>query len=458
VKEAMDTQDIELKRFLKAHPETEFVDVLLPDLCNIVRGKRVGRKHLEKLYDQGILIPSSTFLLDVNGVGTNAGGRGFSDGDPDVTVQPVAGSLAPVPWAGSGAAQVLGILHELDGEPCPVDPRHVLRRVVSRLADNGLYPVVALELEFYLLDSALADAGEAHPPILPDTGRPAERTQVYSLADLDGVSSFLAEMESVCAAQRVPLGGASSEYAAGQFEINLEHVSDPIAAADHAILLQRAAKGIARKHGVAATFMAKPYPDSAGNGLHTHVSILDDSGRNIFDDGSEQGSERLRQAIAGTLALLPESMAIFAPNLNSFRRFGPNLYVPTGRTWGYNNRSVAVRVPAGAPEARRLEHRMAGADANPYLTLAAILAGIHHGIERQLEPPAARQDNAGAELDSKVPFVWQRALDRVARAEFLPDYLGATYLDLYRECKQFELDAFYKEFTPLEFRWYLAPE
>jgi len=456
--ETMGAEEAELQRFLDLHPECEFVDVLLPDLCNIIRGKRVARKHFEKLYRQGIQIPSSTFLLDVNGVGTDAGGRGFADGDPDVGMHPVAGSLVPVPWAGPGAAQVLGILYELDGQPCPVDPRHVLSGVVSRFAGDGLHPVVALELEFYLLDAAAADAGEVHPPVLPDTGRRAERTQVYSLADLDGVGGFLAEMESTCAAQGVPLGGATSEYAAGQFEINLEHVNDPVEAADHAILLQRAVRGVARKHGVAATFMAKPYPDSAGNGLHAHVSVLDDAGRNIFDDGSNEGSDQLRSAIAGTLDLLGESMAIFAPNVNSFRRFAPNLYVPTGRTWGYNNRSVAVRVPAGEAVSRRLEHRIAGADANPYLTLAAVLAGIHHGVTHELNPPAARQDNAGAELDPEVPFTWQSALDRLQNAKALGDYLGASYLELYRECKQYELDAFHNEFTPLEFRWYLVPE
>jgi len=451
-------QRSEWEAFLGAHPKTEFVDVLLPDLCNIIRGKRVGRKQVDKLFGQGILLPSSTFLLDVNGIGTNAGGRGFSDGDPDVAVLPVAGSLAPVPWTGPGAAQVLGLLYELDGRPCAVDPRHVLREVVSTLASDGLHPVVALELEFYLLDAQRADLGEAHPPILPETGRLAERTQVYSLADLDGVNGFLAEMESVCAAQGVPLGGASSEYAPGQFEINLEHVDDPVLAADHAILLQRAVRGVARKHGVAATFMAKPYPDNAGNGLHAHVSIIDGQGRNIFDDGSDQGGASLRNAIAGLLALLPESMGIFAPNVNSFRRFGPNLYVPTGRTWGYNNRSVSVRVPAGEAKARRLEHRMAGADANPYLVLAAILSGIHHGITQELDPPDPREDNAGGELDPAVPFTWQGALDHLGSGSVLREYLGASYLDLYRECKQFELDAFHREFTPLEFRWYLAPE
>jgi glutamine synthetase len=185
---------------------------------------------------------------------------------------------------------------------------------------------------------------------------------------------------------------------------------------------------------------------------------MDDKGRNIFDNGSNKGSIQLRQAVAGMLDLLPQSMAIFAPNVNSYRRFAPNLYVPTGPTWGYNNRSVAIRIPAGDNTARRIEHRMGGADANPYLTLAAVLAGLHHGIRHELAPPDPRTDNAGTELDSAVPFTWQGALDELAKPSALDKYLGAEYLSLYRQCKQFELDAYAREFTPLEYRWYLAPE
>ena len=294
--------------------------------------------------------------------------------------------------------------------------------------------------------------------MLPDTGRKVSGTQVYSLADLDGFTEFLCEVESVCRTQGVPIGATTAEYAPGQYEINLEHVDDPLLAADHSILLQRAVKGLARRHNATATFMAKPYPEDAGNGLHAHVSVLNDAGQNIFDDGTDQGSAQLRQSIAGLLALLGESMAIFAPNVNSFRRFAPNLYVPTGPTWGYNNRSVAVRIPAGPNAARRIEHRMAGADANPYLTLAAVLAGIHHGISQKLEPPPPRTDNAGACLDPTVPFTWQKSLDQLLPGTGLSQYLGEEYLALYRECKQFEHDAFAREFTPLEYRWYLAPE
>ena len=448
----------EFEAFIEAYPDTEFVDVLLPDLCNIIRGKRINRDQFEKLFTDGLQIPSSIYLLDINGNCTDAGGRGFSDGDPDVQVRPVPGTLKPVPWGASGAAQVMGCLWELDGTPCEVDPRHVLERVVSRLRQDGMNPVVALELEFYLLDASSAETSEPRPPVLPETGRQATATQVYSLADLDGFTGFLSEIESVCRVQNIPIGASTAEYAAGQYEINLDHVNDPLLAADHAILLQRAVKGVARNHGAVATFMAKPYPDGAGSGLHIHVSVLDDKGRNIFDDGGDLGSAELRHAAAGLLAMLPESMAVFAPNVNSFRRFAPNLYVPTAPSWGYNNRSVAVRIPAGSPSARRIEHRVAGADANPYLTLAAILAGIHFGISGRAEAPQPSEENAGAEMDPAMPFTWQAALDQFAKGPGLSDYFGATYSELFRGCKQYELDAFSREFTPLEYRWYLAPE
>ena len=448
----------ELEKFLKNNPELRFVDVLLPDICNIVRGKRIPRDDLAKVYGDGLQVPSSIYLLDVNGRGTDAGGRGFSDGDPDVKVRPVPGSLNLVPWGPPGAGQVLGSLYELDDSACPVDPRHVLSGVVERLRESGLHPVVALELEFYLIDAASADEGRPRPPVLPDTGRRASATQVYSLADLDGFTRFLSEVETTCQAQGVPLGATTAEYAVGQYEINLQHVEDPLRAADHAILLRRAVQGLARGHDAVATFMAKPYPEDAGNGLHVHVSVLDDKGHNVFDNGSSEGSIQLRHAVAGMLDLLPQSMAVFAPNVNSYRRFAPNLYVPTGPTWGYNNRSVAVRIPAGDNTARRIEHRMAGADANPYLTLAAVLAGLHHGISHGLAPPDPRTDNAGTRLDSAVPFTWQGALDELAKPSALDEYLGAEYLSLYRQCKQFELDTYAKEFTPLEYRWYLAPE
>ena len=448
----------EITQFLKNNPGVEYVDVLLPDLCNVIRGKRLGPDSIHKIYDGELQIPSSIELLDITGGCTDAGGRGFSDGDPDVLIFPVEGTLSVVPWGPPGAAQVMGSLYELDHSPCSVDPRHVLDSVVRKFNELGLHPVVAVELEFYLIDAESAQSHKPRPPVLPDSGRRASATQVYSLSDLDGVNQFLREVKDACKTQNVPVGAATAEYAIGQYEINLQHVDNPVLAADHAILLQRAIRGVARQHKTVATFMSKPYPEDAGSGMHIHLSLLDESGRNIFDDGTATGAEVLRQAVAGMLRLIAESMAIFSPNVNSYRRFVPNLYVPTSATWGYNNRSVAVRIPAGGNSSKRIEHRVAGADANPYLVIAAVLAGAHFGITHCLKAPPPRNDNAGAALESGIPFTWQVALDQLDVESTLAEYLTPEYVALYKDCKQYELTEFFRHFTSLEYEWYLAPE
>ena len=201
--------------------------------------------------------------------------------------------------------------------------------------------------------------------------------------------------------------------------------------------------------------MAKPYREDAGSGLHVHLSLVDEKGDNVFDDGTEVGTPVLRHAVGGLLETMPEAMALFAPNVNSYRRFVPNLYVPTRRSWGYNNRSVAVRIPAGAGSSLRLEHRVAGADANPYLVLATVLAGVHHGIQHRLDPGEASVGNACGDRDPDLSFSWQVALDALAAGQILPEYLGTDYLDLYRQTKQFEHDNYHDQFSPLEFDWYL---
>ena len=289
----------ELATFLEAHPDVPFVDVLLPDLCNVIRGKRLPRADLEKFFREGFQVPSSIMLLDVTGEGGDPGGRGFSDGDPDVCARPVPGTLQRVPWFGEPLGQVLGTLYDLDGSPCSVDPRHVLSSVCKRLTDEGLFPVVALELEFYLIDPDLAETGKIQPPLLPASGRRVRDTQVYSISDLEGFSKLLRDVSRVCDAQNIRLGAASTEYAQGQYEINLHHVNDAQLAADHAILLQRVVRGTARQHGAAATFMAKPYREDAGSGLHVHLSLVDEKGDNVFDDDTEVGTPVLRHAVGG---------------------------------------------------------------------------------------------------------------------------------------------------------------
>ena len=201
--------------------------------------------------------------------------------------------------------------------------------------------------------------------------------------------------------QSLPLDTALKECAPGQFEINLIHCEDALLAADSAVLLKRLIKGVAQKHGLEATFMAKPYGEEAGSGAHVHISLLDQQGRNIFssDDNDPLGTQALKQAVAGVLELMPASMAVLAPNLNSFRRFQPGLYVPMAPSWGYDNRSVAVRIPSGPNAARRIEHRVAGADVNAYLLLATLLGSVLHGLDSTSAPPPPIVGNAYTQLE-----------------------------------------------------------
>jgi glutamine synthetase len=238
-------------------------------------------------------------------------------------------------------------------------------------------------------------------------------------------------------------------------EINLRHVDDAVLAADHAVLLQRAVTSMAKSFEVDATFMAKPYLHEEGSGLHYHVSLVDDAGRNLFEDGSEV-APMLRHAIGGLRALLKESMAIFAPNVNSYRRLTQSLFAASAFSWADNNRMTSVRLPVGRGVARRLEHRVAGADANPYLTLAAVLAGLHHGIANRIEPgPPQQGDRRPPHGD--IPSDWAGALDAMAAGTTLRDYLGSDYVDLYVATKRGEMERFFGVPTRLEYDWYLGP-
>ncbi len=454
-----DALKAEVAAFRETNPDVRGIDVIFADLCGIVRGKRYPAEDLEKIVADGVGFPGSAFLLDVLGENHDPMGLGFSDGDPDVLAMPIGDTLTRVPWAPRPLGQVLTAFRHPDGTPYEYDPRNVLAGVAAHLDALGLHPVVAFELEFYLIDPERAPGGAPQPPLSPMTKQRDEGTQVYGMADVDAFDDLLDEIAGACASQGIPTGAISAEYAPGQFEINLGHVADPLRAADHCALFKRVVKGVARRHGYQATFMAKPYPQHAGSGMHLHISLLDRDGRNVFDGGAAGPvSETLRCGIGGILAALPESMGILAPNPNAYRRFQPNIFVPLGRSWGFENRSVALRIPQGDGHARRIEHRVAGADANPYLTLATALAGLHHGITQGADPGEAHPGNAGAAFDRAMPWRPRRAFEAMADAPILRRYLGGAYLDAYAACKLAEMDAFEAEPSPLEYRYYLQPD
>ncbi|MGM0537410.1 MAG: glutamine synthetase family protein [Pseudomonadota bacterium] len=448
----------EARDFLDRHPDVDSVDLLISDLNGVLRGKRIPRDNLEKAYRDGVNLPASVFALDILGNTIEATGLGLSIGDSDRVCRPVAGSLMPSPWLRDARqAQLLMTMTEADGTPFFADPRQVLARVLERLRRAGLTPVVAVEMEFSLVDRRRDALGMVQPPCSPATGERAAQSQLYSINELDEYAELLEEIHAAARAQQLPLDTALKECAPGQFEINLIHCDDALAACDSAVLLKRLIKGVALHQGFEATFMAKPYGQEAGNGTHVHISLLDEAGNNVFaaEDGAPLGTPRMQHAVAGLLELMPASMALFAPNLNSFRRFQPGLYVPMAPTWGYDNRSVALRIPSGPNAARRIEHRVAGADVNPYLLLATLLGAIDHGLRRRLTPPPAITGNAYDQVAPSLTNSWRQALELLEQSEPLAEALGADFLAVFLANRRAERDQAMQAVSKLEYDWYL---
>jgi glutamine synthetase len=446
----------QLDDYLLTRPETRFMEPLIVDMNGILRGKRVGVDDLGKAFKNGVNMCAATTFLDTLGNTFMGITQGLRDGDPDAKAKAVSGSLAPVPWATLPTAQVLLEMNNLDGSPYENDTRTVLRRAMQPLTELGLKAVLALELEFYLVEH---DGTRFQPrmPRIPGSNLPQPGMQYSVMEDLYEVDDFLTDLDAFCTAQNIPASTALSEYAPGQFEINLQHVDDPMLACDHAVLLKRVIRAAAAKNGLAATFMAKPFADTAGSGMHVHVSVLDSDGNNIFAGESKDGnfSDQLRYAIGGLGEIMSESMAMLAPNANSYRRYSPGNFVPASPAWGPNHRGVALRIPLSGPANKRIEHRVAGADANPYFVVAALLAGIHHGISNRCEPRPMTPEQAELEYKVEIPTRWPQALDAFDNGKILPRYLGQSYHDLYGICRREEEANFNAEIPTKDFEWYL---
>lgn len=457
-----DTPTSELQAFLAAHPEVTHVDAFLNDLNTVERGKRVDRAALESLYRDGMLLPGSMFALDVLGATIQSTGLGFDEGDADRPCRPLPGSLVTVPWQPPGLAQVQLSMYEPDGRPFYADPRHVLVKVLDRLHRLNLTPVVAVEYEFYFIDRTRTGEGQPQPPPLPITQRREFRTQINSMADLNEYSEILSKIYQACERQDVPATGALAEYGPGQFEVNLLHRTDALQACDEALRFKRIVRSVAREYGWDATFLPKPYRDMAGSGLHVHASLLDAGGRNLFEcpdptltEGRPTSAE-LRHALAGMLTTLADGMALCAPGPNSYRRFRSESYVPLTTGWSINNRGAALRIPVSDDQNRRIEHRLAGSDANPYLVVAWMLAGMHYGLAESLEPPPAIEGNAYRTDGEKLPIHWATAIERFERSDFAAHYLGKPFRDLYAAVKHGELEEFDSHVTPLEVAWFMG--
>lgn len=439
--------------------ENSSFDLFITDLNGNLRGKRMPGESVSKVWEDGVKLPRSVMGFDFWGRDVLDSGLVFETGDCDGVCWPVGDKPIPVPWASAPHRQVLAMMSNADGSPFEADPRQVLSRVVKRFKALGLTPVVATELEFYLMDAESESTRRPIAPMLGDgRGRRLENTEGYSVDEMDGFSSFFSDVREACEIQKVPADTIIAEMGPGQFEINLNHINDPLVAADQAVMFKRLVKGIARKHDYAATFMAKPYADQSGNGFHVHFSLLNENGENVFNNDCDEGSATLLAAVAGCMEVMTDSMLIFAPHLNSYRRFLPGAHAPTFASWGYENRTVAIRIPESPPIARRIEHRVSGADANPYLVLAAVLAGALYGIENQLTAPKAVVGDAYSEVRNKVmlPTRWDDAIDACSKSEVLKDYLGEEFVRVFCAAKRQELKTLSTRITDVEYEAYLG--
>ncbi len=455
-----------LDDFLKNHPKVEHVELVLVDPNGIARGKWAPVSALKKAFSDGVNFPLSLHGLDVWGNEVDETGLHISSGDLDGFCVAAPQTLSVVPWGKSSkaghaetakeatTAQVL--LQTLTAEHgyfggCS---RSVLVQVIDRLSALGMSAVCAFELEFHLLRSP-ASSGEAFE--MASHGETPDAQFMYGLDALAEKADVFADIRTAAKWADLPVDTIVKEAGPGQYEVNLNHRADALKAADDVILLKRIVRECARLNGLDATFMAKPVIGQPGNGMHVHASILDAQGKNIFS--GEVGDNRLRHAVAGLLSSMQEMALVFVNTHNGFRRMAPGSYAPTRVNWGANNRSVSVRLPAAPDIAKRLEHRVSGADANPYLVLATILQGIIEGLETEQQPPPElignAYDDATPNRGEGLPNSQTAALKAFRNSKFAARALGQMMRDNLAGIKQAEIDGFRDDISPLERRTFL---
>ena len=422
------------------------------DLNGILRGKRIPASQLDKALKGSMRMPLSVVGVDIWGEDVLDSRLVFESGDKDGVCAYTGRDLLPISWTTTPTALIPLWLCKENGDAFTVDPRQALAKIVDDYRQLGLKAVMATELEFYLTD---ANSKKLKAPKSPVTGKRLDSDSILSIDELDHFDAFFTDVYKACEEQGIPADTAIAENGCGQFEINLIHTDDPLKAADDAVYFKNIVKGMARKHGCVASFMAKPYGDRSGNGFHVHFSLINDGGQNVFNDGTENGTAMMKHAVAGLLKAMPECTLLFAPHMNSYRRLRPGTHAPTAIAWGYENRTTAIRIPGGDCAARRIEHRVAGADANPYLVLASLLGAALYGIKHELEPDKPISGNAYESDAQTLPSSWNAALDVFEKGKTITSFFSQDLIDMYCACKKQEMDVFAKHVTDFELDSYL---
>jgi glutamine synthetase len=437
----------DLERWLDQHRITE-IECLVPDLTGVARGKILPREKFTE--DRGMRLPESTVAAGVTGVFPDDGPYFdvIMPTDRDMHLRPDLSTVRIVPWAATPTAQVLHDCYDRQGMLVPFAPRSVLRRVCDLYAASGWTPVVAPEVEFYLVARCTDPDMPLRPPV-GRSGRSESSRQAYSIDSVNEFDSLFEDVYHYCDKMGLNVDTLIHEIGAGQMEINFLH-GNPLQLADEVFFFKRTVREAAQRHDIFATFMAKPIAGEPGSAMHVHQSVVrSETGENLFSDANGLPTDEFRWFIGGLQRYIPAATALFAPYVNSYRRLERFSAAPINIQWGIDNRTVGIRIPVSEPQARRIENRVIGADANPYVALAATLACGYLGIKNRIDPsPECKGDAYLGEHE--LPRSLGEALDLLREEKDLSTVLGESFVTVYSEIKEVEHTEFMKVISSWE--------
>jgi len=420
------------------------VECMISDLPGIARGKAVPAAKWEKLTQ--FHLPESIFFQTLTGGwGEAAGDAGFTE--PDMILKPDYATATAAPWTADGTLQVIHDAFDTKGDPIQFSPRNVLKRVVALYEAEGWTPVVAPEMEFFLV-APNTDPTKPIEPMIGRSGRPAAARQAYSMTAVDDYGPVIDDIYEFAEIQGFEIDGITQEGGAGQLEINLNH-GDPVELADQVFFFKRLLKEAALKHKCYATFMAKPIEHEPGSAMHIHHSILDKDGTNIFTDPNGEETDAFFHFIGGLQTHLPSVIAVMAPYVNSYRRYVKDHAAPINLCWARDNRTAGLRVPLSSPNARRIENRLAGMDCNPYLCIAVSLACGYLGMKNAIKPDDRFEGDA-YEGDGELPQGLWAALELFDKNTEIHDVIGPDFARVYSIVKRAEYEEFLHVISPWE--------
>jgi glutamine synthetase len=420
------------------------VECIVADIAGVARGKAMPASKFA--FQDRFFLPNSIFLQTITGEWTDNPMGAFTE--PDMILTPDFSTTTAAPWTADITLQVIHDVNDQQGNPVPIAPRNVLKRIVALYEAEGWTPIIAPEMEFFLVARNI----DPNQPIIPPMGRSGRRAagkQAYSMSAVDEYGKVIDDIYDFAEAQGLEIDGILQEGGAGQVEINLAH-GDPVNLADQIFYFKRLIREAALRHDCFATFMAKPIEGEPGSAMHIHQSVIDTkTGKNIFSNADGSETEAFLHCIAGLQTHLPAVIALLAPYVNSYRRYVPDFAAPINLEWGRDNRTTGLRVPISGPEARRIENRLAGMDCNPYLGLAASLACAYLGLkEKQLPRDECRGDAYMSAED--LPYNLGDALDLMAGSDPVREVLGEEFCTVYEAVKRNEYKEFLQVISPWE--------